>query len=103
MEIGRFVFPVRLKPDEGGYVVSFRDLPEALTQGDDELDALVEAADCLDEAIAGRIIRGDDIPLPSRPRRGERLTVVIDRRRELKPGLMHGRLRQLGLTLDDIH
>ena len=76
MEIDRFVFPVRLKPDEGGYFVSFRDVPEAVTQGDDELDALVEAADCLDEAIAGRIVRGDEIPLPSRPRRGERLVAV---------------------------
>jgi antitoxin HicB len=62
----RFVFPASFAPAaEGGFVVTFADLPEAITQGDDEEDARREAADCLDEAIAGRIARGDDIPVPS--------------------------------------
>jgi mRNA interferase HicA len=33
---------------------------------------------------------------------GERFTVVVDRRRELKTGLLHAMLRQLGLRLSDI-
>ena len=49
------------------------DLPEALTGGDDLPDTRVQAADCLAEAIAGRIRRGDKIPLPSRPKRGQYL------------------------------
>ena len=32
-------------------MVAFPDLPEALTEGDDEEDALKQAIDCLDEAI----------------------------------------------------
>jgi len=32
---------------------------------------LVQAADCLAEAIAGRIVRGDAIPAPSRLKRGQ--------------------------------
>jgi len=72
-----FAYPAKLEPDEDGeYIVSFRDLPEALTSGHDEREALAEAADCLDEAIAGRINRGDDIPQPSPPRKGEQRVAV---------------------------
>jgi antitoxin HicB len=46
--------------------VTFPDLPEAVTQGENRLDALRQAADCIEEAIAGRIRRGDEIPRPSR-------------------------------------
>jgi antitoxin HicB len=50
----RFSFAAVLTPDtvDGGFVVTFRDLPEAITQGDTQQQALVEAADCLEEAIA---------------------------------------------------
>jgi len=66
----RYGFPARLQPDEEGrLVVHFPDLPEALTDGADE--ALAEAADCLSEALAGRINRGEDIPPPNRLRRGQ--------------------------------
>lgn len=61
-----FVYPIVLTPaEEGGFVVTFPDLPEAITQGDDAAEALAEAADALDEAIAGRIRRGDPIPTPT--------------------------------------
>jgi antitoxin HicB len=69
---GRYGFPARLEPDEEGrLVVHFPDLPEALTDGADEAEALAEAADCLSEALAGRINRGEEIPPPSRLRRGQ--------------------------------
>ena len=52
--MSRFSFPAILTPDEsdGGFVVRFRDLPEAITQGDFVELALAEAADYLEEAIA---------------------------------------------------
>jgi antitoxin HicB len=34
-------------------------------------DTLAQAADCLAEAIAGRITRGDSIPVPSKLKRGQ--------------------------------
>ena len=72
-----FVYPALLQPDRTGEViVSFRDLPECLTSGSDEAEAFVEAADALEEAIAARIKRGDDIPAPSAPRSGERRIAV---------------------------
>ncbi len=67
-----FIYSVRLKPDavDGGFVVTFTDLPEAITQGEDVEDALNEAADCLDEAIVNRIATGLPIPLPSVVKKG---------------------------------
>ena len=59
-----------------GLFVRFPDLPEALTGGDDLNDAMTQAVDCLAEAIAGRIARGDVIPTPSKPKRGQRLVSV---------------------------
>ena len=62
-----FIYPAILTPDkeDGGFVVTFVDLPEAITQGEDVEDALSEAADCLDEAIANRIVMGLPIPRPT--------------------------------------
>ena len=73
-----FVYPATLTPDEsdGGFVVTFEDLPEAITQGEDLSDALVQAADALEEAVAGRIRRGDEIPSPSKPGRGQHVIPV---------------------------
>ena len=73
----RFIYPARLRragPDE--IVVSFRDLPECLTSGRDEAEALTEAGDALEEAIAGRIVDEEPIPRPSTRRAGEHRVAV---------------------------
>jgi antitoxin HicB len=73
-----FVYPARFERGEkpGVVVITFRDLPEAITQGVQGKDALWQAADCLEEAIAGRIADAREIPGASRPRRGERIIPV---------------------------
>ena len=67
------VYPATILREEDGcgFYVRFKDLPEALTGGDDLEDSLAQASDCLDEALAGRIRRGDPIPTPSAPKRGQ--------------------------------
>ncbi len=67
MTMSRFSYGAKLTPDEvdGGWVVTVRDIPEAITQGDDVESALREASDCLEEAIAARIDDQRDIPIPS--------------------------------------
>ena len=53
-----FAYPAHFKPDEdGSFMVQFRDLPEAITSGRDMADAIEQAADCLQEALAGRLVR----------------------------------------------
>jgi antitoxin HicB len=52
--------------EEGGrFLVRFPDLPEALTDGADRQEALAAAADCLSEALASRIVDGEEIPPPT--------------------------------------
>jgi antitoxin HicB len=73
-----FAYPARFERGDkpGVLVITFRDVPEAITQGEGEKDALWQAADCLEEAIAGRIAGGREIPKASRAARGERLIPV---------------------------
>ncbi len=69
------MYPAKLDCGEkpGILRVTFRDIPEAITEGLGEKDAIVQAMDCLEEAIAGRIAEGTEIPMASKPARGERL------------------------------
>ena len=59
--------------EEGGYVVTFPDIPEAITQGEDIEDALLHAADVLESALDFYIEDGLPIPVPSKPKRGQHL------------------------------
>jgi len=67
------LYPATILREENGrgFYVRFKDLPEALTGGEDLNDSLEEASDCLAEALAGRIRRGDAIPAPSSVKRGQ--------------------------------
>jgi antitoxin HicB len=68
----RFEYAVLLKPSEkGGYVVTCRDLPQLITQGEDRDDALAAAIDAMDEVFATYMKRKLDFPEPSKVRRGE--------------------------------
>ena len=58
-------YPVRLQSLSETVLVSFPDVPEALTEGDTEQDALDEAYDCLVAALAGYIRARRPIPNPS--------------------------------------
>lgn len=71
----QFTYPVKLTRDrkDGGYVVTFRDIPEAITQGDSVDEALSEAEGALQAAIEARIENALDIPAPSRAKSGERM------------------------------
>lgn len=63
---GQYTYPAYVEADEDGvYLVTFPDLPEALTDGSDIAEALTMAEDCLAEAIAARINDGEMIPTPS--------------------------------------
>lgn len=58
----RYAYPATLTKQDGGYLVRFIDFPEAITDGRTEAEALTNAADCLDEAIANRIFMNIELP-----------------------------------------
>ncbi len=67
-----FTYPAEIKQDEGGFfLVSFRDIPFAVTDSTTLEGALEEAADCLSEALASCIEDNEVIPLPSAAQTGE--------------------------------
>lgn len=58
-------YPVTLTPDETGFVVTFADIPEAITQGDTREQALTMAADALATAMEFYFEDRRPVPLPS--------------------------------------
>ena len=69
----RFEYAVAFKrADEGGFIVTCRDLPQLVTQGEDTAHAMSEATDAMDEVFAAYMLGGLDFPLASKVRRGER-------------------------------
>ncbi len=72
-----FEYPVELIPaKEGGFVVTFPDVPEAITQGEDQDEALQNASDALETGLAFYVEEGRQLPLPSMA--AGRLTVTPD-------------------------
>jgi antitoxin HicB len=65
-------YPVRLKKEkEGGYVVTFPDIPEAISQGKEVEDSLVQAKDALETAMEFYFEDRRPVPLPSELKRGQ--------------------------------
>ena len=56
---------------EGGFVVTFRDIPEAITQGDTRAEALEMAADALLTAMDFYFEDRRPVPPPSATLKGE--------------------------------
>ena len=62
-----FEYPANIQQDSAGsYLVTFPDFPEAATDARSVDAAIAEGVDCLEEAVAGRMKRGENIPAPSR-------------------------------------
>ena len=68
-----FMYPITLTPDtkEGGFVVTFVDIPEAITQGDTQAQALSAAKDALESALDFYFEDKRAVPPPSKAKRGQ--------------------------------
>lgn len=62
-------------PDD--FVVTFPDVPEAITGGSTREEALLNAADALEEAVLAYMAQGAPIPSPRSERKGE-ILVILD-------------------------
>jgi len=68
----KIAYPAKFEADDGGRVlVTFRDFPEAATDGADLTEAWQEAIDLLDSTLMFRMKYREDIPRPSRTQKGE--------------------------------
>lgn len=67
-------YPAQLEAaEEGGFVVTFRDIPEAITQGETEAEALEMAEDVLYSAMEFYFEDKRPVPMPSALKPGERM------------------------------
>lgn len=90
-------FKVTLTPDDGTLLVACPALPEVTTFGANEEDALAHAVDAIEEALAARIAKGEDIRAGSRGSPAVRLPALTALKVEL-----YRALRSAGLTRADL-
>lgn len=65
-------YPVDLELDSNNtYMVTFPDIPEALSVGDDQDEALINAVDALESAIEIYFDEKREVPMPSKARKGQ--------------------------------
>lgn len=68
-------YPARIRKHQDGYVVRFRDIPEALTSGASRDEALEMSSDALATAMQFYVEDCRNLPAPSPPRKGD---VVVE-------------------------
>ena len=71
-------YPAKFTPDktDGGFVVTFPDVPEAITQGDTMEEAMAMASEALELALTFYTEKGADLPEPGSLKRGMRMVRV---------------------------
>jgi len=70
-------YPITLTPDSNGtYLVGFPDFPEANSVGDDKEDALINAVDALETALAIYFDERRPVPLPSAANTGDAVVAL---------------------------
>jgi antitoxin HicB len=91
-----YIFDARLEPDpDGGFIVTFPDVPEAITAGETREEALANATEALGLALRGIATFGRN--LPKRRRHHGLVPVAVEAADALKLALVEA-FRQSGLT-----
>ena len=62
------LYPANLINDDNKILVTFDDIPEAITFGKNRYEALIHAKDALDTALSFYAERGSLLPKPSKPK-----------------------------------
>jgi antitoxin HicB len=97
----QFTFPAIIKKDEAGFfLVTFPDIQFAATDGKTMAEALEEARDCLEEAIAVSIADNLDFPFPSSIGRGQH-AIPLTARMSAKAALYIA-VRETGISKSEL-
>lgn len=71
-----FIYPMTIKQEGTAYNISFEHFPEIATWADNKDEIMEIARDALEAALAGRINRKEEIPLPNYARENTTLIPV---------------------------
>ncbi|HYM13001.1 MAG TPA: type II toxin-antitoxin system HicB family antitoxin [Bryobacterales bacterium] len=97
-----FQYPVRLRRDDNNtLLVTFPDIPEAITFGRNRAEALRRAPEALEAALSIYMDKRLDIPAPSRPRSRRMPLVRLPALSEAKVAL-YSAMRKAGLRKADL-
>ena len=97
----QFIYPAKIKKDGAGFfLVTFPDIPFAATDGKTMAEALEEARDCLEEAIAVSIADNLDFPFSSSIRKGHH-SIPLTARMSAKAALYIA-VRETGISKSEL-
>lgn len=65
-------YPVDLTPNDGTMLVTFPDVPAAITFGADTDETLMYAVDALESALSFYVDDRKSLPIPGKPKRGQK-------------------------------
>ncbi|MGO4881716.1 MAG: type II toxin-antitoxin system HicB family antitoxin [Bryobacteraceae bacterium] len=94
-------YPARFAPEGRGFVVTFPDIPEAITDGDSEEEAMQFAVDAIETMLSEYIKRRREIPRPGKPRGKYARLVVLPLLSEAKIHLYKA-MQQAGVRKADL-
>jgi len=96
-----FIYRAKIKNDEAGFfLVTFPDIPFAATDCKAMAEALEEARDCLEEAIAVSIAENLNFPFPSSIRKGHH-SILLTARMSAKAALYIA-VRETGISKSEL-
>ncbi|MBW1997389.1 MAG: type II toxin-antitoxin system HicB family antitoxin [Deltaproteobacteria bacterium] len=97
----QFTYPAEIERDHAGFfLVTFPDIPFAATDGKTTAEALEQARDCLEEAIAVCIADNLDFPFPSRVRKNQ-YAIPLTARMSAKAALYIA-VRETGISKSEL-
>lgn len=68
-----FKYPVTLTKDGSNFLITFKDIPEAITFGKNEGEALENAIDALETGLSFYVDARKPLPKPSKAKRGQKI------------------------------
>lgn len=98
----QFAYPMVITQDAAGFLLArFPDFPEAATDARDLPTLLLEAADCLEEAVAARIAESEPLPTPSKTIRGQVHWITVPAQTAAKAALYIA-MRESGISKSEL-
>lgn len=98
--MGDWIFGVSMPFEEGRHRVSVRDIPQVVTSGKTEDEAVLAAVDAIETALAFYMKKGDPLPTPSPAAEGER-RISISARMAAKAAVYEA-WRESGLSKSEL-
>jgi len=93
-------YAFKFTKEDDGWVITCRDLPEAISQADANEERIEVAGGCLQAALESRIRDNDPLPVASKPRRGE--VVVFPPAATTAKAVLYDAMREAGISKSEL-